>query len=164
MDGLLKSRIFVPLFSRGAINHPTKSRQNISYLKTDSPIDNFLLEQRLALELNKRGLIELISPIMIGDCDELTKNYNNYFGGGCHPSMNDVVVEKIEETIIKELDRQSLGSPLFDNLGVKTIIDNIQKNQGCFIEGSLNDSIEKIVGNITQAIQNLDKDESTVSI
>ena len=157
MDGLLKSRIFVPLFSRGAINHPYNRRQNISELKTDSPIDNFLLEQRLALELNKRGLIELVSPIMIGDCEESTNMFNNYFESGCHPNTKDVVVEEIEKRIISELDRQSLGLPLFDNLGVKTIIDTIFKNQGCFIVGSLDESVEKIVSSITQAKHDLDK-------
>ena len=156
VDGLLKSRIFVPLFSRGAINHPTNKRQNISELTTTSPVDNFLLEQRLALELNKRELIELISPIMVGDCDEMTNTYNNYFGGGCHPVTKDVVVEEIEKRIVSELDRQSLGLPLFEELGVKSIIDAIFKNQGCFIVGSLDESIDKIVSSITQAKQDLE--------
>ena len=96
---------------------------------------------------------------MIGDSDESTKNYNNYFDNGCHSLMKYIVVEKTEERIITELDRQSLGLPLFDNLGVKTIIDNIQKKQGCFIEGSLDESVEKIVDSIALAIHNLDKEE-----
>ena len=119
-----------------------------------------MLEQRLALELNKRELIELVSPIMVGDCDPITNTYNNYFSGGCHPSTKDVVVEAIEKSIISELDRQSLGLPLFDDLGVKSIIDAIFKNQGCFIVGSLDESVEKIVTSITQATKDLDEKDN----
>ena len=49
-DGLLKSRIFLPILSRGAINHPDKSWQNFSQLTTDSNCDNVLLEHLLSLE------------------------------------------------------------------------------------------------------------------
>ena len=49
-DGLLKSRIFLPILSRGAINHPDKSWQNFSQLTADSNCDNVLLEHLLSLD------------------------------------------------------------------------------------------------------------------
>jgi hypothetical protein len=89
-EGLILSRVFVPILSREAINHPTESRQNFSMLTTDSPCDNVLLEYLLALELSIRGLVEKIYPIMFGD--ELSNDagvtvYGNYFALKCNPSL-----------------------------------------------------------------------------
>ena len=84
-DGLLKSRIFLPILSRGAINHPDKSWQNFSQLTAESNCDNVLLEHLLSLELQTRGLVERIYPVMIGDLSGDPGIYANYFGSGCHP-------------------------------------------------------------------------------
>jgi len=65
--GLVNSRIFVCLLSKGAINSPNFSRQNISTLTSDSPCDNLFLEHRLALELKQLGMIEVVYPILIGE-------------------------------------------------------------------------------------------------
>ena len=58
--GLVKSRVFLPLYSRNAINHPTYARQSFALLTPNSNCDNMFLEQRLALELRDRGLIEKV--------------------------------------------------------------------------------------------------------
>ena len=58
--GLVKSRVFLPIYSRNAINHPTYARQSFALLTPDSNCDNMFLEQRLALELRDRGLIEKV--------------------------------------------------------------------------------------------------------
>ena len=58
--GLVSSRTFVCLLSRGAINSPTEPRQNFGALTTDSACDNVLLEQQLALELGQLGLVEKV--------------------------------------------------------------------------------------------------------
>ncbi len=49
-DGLVKSRIFLPLLSKGVLS-------NFEKLRADSYCDNVLLEYNLALELRERGLI-----------------------------------------------------------------------------------------------------------
>ena len=67
-DGLVSSRVFVPVLSRGAINNSTKDWQNLSK-HTSSSNDNVLLEYRMALELKAGGLLEKIYPIMVGDID-----------------------------------------------------------------------------------------------
>lgn len=67
--GLINSKLFLPLFSKMAINHPTVTRQNFSHLTVDSSCDNLFLEQRFALELLKIGLLEHIFPVLIGDFD-----------------------------------------------------------------------------------------------
>jgi serine/threonine protein kinase len=158
VDGLCKSRIFLPIFSRGAINHDTNTRSNLTMLTSSSPVDNFLLEQRLALELSKRGLIELISPVMIGDFDMLTGTYNNYFASGSHPNLSNsstVIVDSIEQIVLSELDRQSLGLPLIDLVSVKSVVDSILKNQGCFIVGEKEVTFNELVVKIDNAVQSL---------
>jgi hypothetical protein len=66
-DGLAKSRSMVVLYSRGAINDPNSDRSNFSRLEEQSPCDNLLLESRLAIELQKAGLLEKIYPVFIGN-------------------------------------------------------------------------------------------------
>jgi serine/threonine protein kinase len=65
--GLAKSAIFIPFLSKNAINHPSNNRQSFEMLTESSPCDNFLLEQRLSLELRERGLIDKILPVFIGE-------------------------------------------------------------------------------------------------
>lgn len=147
-DGLMKSRVFVPLISRNSINHPTNDRSNVSALKDTSPCDNVLLEYNIALELRERGLIELICPILIGDYDDMNDEYSNYFGSKCPPDVSHLkttVVKSIDEKIICELDRQSLGSPLLGSLSVHSILDSIFKNQGLFVEGKAGDAFDNVV-------------------
>lgn len=60
-SGLVNSRTFVCLISRGAINHPTNTRQSYAILKEDSGCDNVLLEHRLAMELRGMGIIEKVT-------------------------------------------------------------------------------------------------------
>lgn len=71
MHGLLRSRVFIPIMSRNAINNPSNEYNNLSKLTESTPyVDNLLLEYRLALELKRRGLIEVIYPILVGDVME----------------------------------------------------------------------------------------------
>ena len=88
--------MFVPLLSRNAF---VNNNQNISNLTTSSPIDNVLLEYRIAAELQTRNMIELICPVMIGDYERDSNTYNNYFKCGSHPNLSTVatvVVDSIE--------------------------------------------------------------------
>ena len=62
-QGLIKSRAFVPLLSRGAIKNPTVPWQNFENLTEGSRCDNVFLEHRLALELREMGFIEKIYPV-----------------------------------------------------------------------------------------------------
>ena len=112
----MKSRIFLPILSRNAINNDNNTRSNFRKLTKYSKCDNVLLEYNLALELRERGLIELVYPVMIGDKvidleaqktldvtnnsisnkddeDFLNDNndfYGNYFRNGCHPNLSDI--------------------------------------------------------------------------
>ena len=71
-DGLVKSRLFLPIISRGAVKTvDSKTNQpawgNWETLKADSGCDNVLLEHRAALECRDRGLLEAVVPLFVGD-------------------------------------------------------------------------------------------------
>jgi serine/threonine protein kinase len=149
-DGLVKSRIFMPIISRGAINHASDARQNITMLTKDSPCDNVLLEYRLALELEERDLIERIHPLLFGDLEpdreSGTVKYKNYFSAGCHPNIQgEVVVDIIEDRLEEHLARVSLGTPLFDNMSVAQIMGNIMQTQVRVVEGPRESALETIL-------------------
>ena len=145
-DGLVKSAYFVCLLSRGAINSPDKSWQNFSKLEKTSKCDNVLLEWRLALELQDRGMIEGVYPVFIGDMDE-SGVYSNYFRSGCHPSpLADCTVDSVESKLAEHLDRQALGQPYRsgDSVGVKATAGLITANQGGFLEGVGREAVQEI--------------------
>lgn len=66
-EGLITSRLFIPIFSKESIASPSDSRRNWSKLTALSDCDNVLLENRIALEAHARGLIEFIFPIFVGE-------------------------------------------------------------------------------------------------
>jgi hypothetical protein len=149
-DGLVKSRIFLPILSRGAINAKEDVRSNFSCLTAESPVDSFLLEQQMALELQSRTLIEKIYPVMMGDeaVDPETGHavYGNYFADGCHPSMpQGVIVESITSKVDEHLNRLSLGTPLHDNMTTDNVLKDITKNQGRLVTGPLKDCTSLIL-------------------
>jgi serine/threonine protein kinase len=152
-DGLINSSCFVCLISRGAINHPTKTWQNFSNMEAGSRVDNVLLEWRLALELRDRYLIEGIFPIFIGDAavNEAGIQYSDYFRSGCHPKpLPDCAIASVEAKLKEHLNRQGQGLPLEDNRSVKDIVESITGNQGGFLRGEPNQSLEVICQAIVQ--------------
>ena len=134
-EGLMSSRAFVPLLSRDSINHPDKAWQNFSKLTADSKIDNVFLEHRLAVELQELGLTEKIFPVFIGDLDSTTSEYSDYFKSGCHPSLSEVTVKSVEEKLRHHMENQALGTPVFPDRTVKSLVDAITACQGAFIVG-----------------------------
>ena len=149
-DGLVKSRCFLPLLSRG-------SSDNFTKLASSSPCDNVLLEYNLALELRERGLIDFIYPVLIGDftvdaTDPNTGNYSKYFQRpplGCHPDLSlngSVCVTSIVNKLQSHLHRLSLGSLLLDqSLTIKWVVDSITINQGFQIEGEKKKAFEELI-------------------
>jgi hypothetical protein len=105
-EGLVSAKAFVPLLSRGAINHPDKPWQNFTQLAADSKCDNVFLEHRLAVELQGLGLIEKIFPVFIGDKDGTSGQYSNYFGAGCHPRLPDIAVAAVEDKLRHHMETQ----------------------------------------------------------
>ena len=114
IEGLISTRIFIPLLSRNAINHPDIAWQNFSQLKSDSRCDNVLLEHALACELVEMGFLDSIFPVFVGDAtrlsddtsDPLAATFSNYFQCGASPSCPSVCVESIDKKIHEHFENQ----------------------------------------------------------
>lgn len=156
-DGLVKSLIFIPIFSRDAINHPSIEKQNLTLLSRSSACDNVLLESRLALELRERNLLTHIYPILIGDRkvegDDLKVTYSDYFDSKCHPTFaNNVLVDSVEAALQDHLNRLCFGTPLLDNMFVDSVLSQIIKNQGCLIEGPKETAFDAVLHDVTHMV------------
>lgn len=152
-NGLIKSRVFVPVLSRRAINDSDNDRQNFAKLTADSPCDNVLLEHCLALEFQSRGLIERVYPILLGD--EITVDgepgFAHYFNTGCHPDLKgDVVVKSVIEKFEFHLNRLCLGTALVSDLAVRSVIRDILSSQGKVADGPASVVIEDITKDINE--------------
>ena len=150
-DGLIKSRAFVALLSRGGL-------QNFDLLTESSRCDNVLLEYRLALELHSFNLLEALFPVMIGDssseCTDPTACiYTDYFNSGCSPKCPDIVVKSVETKLHEHLNSQGLGDPVGSNCTVKDIYQALTKHQGGFIVGG--DAFTTVVESINSMIRNV---------
>ena len=154
-DGLVKSKIFVPIITKESINHSTDPTLNFKLLTNDSNIDNVLLEYWLALELYHRGFIDKIYPIIAGSklSDDM---YGNYFEEGGPPQLKGVVVvEEVEKALLEHLDRLCLGSALLQSLSVKMILSSILKHQGRLIVGDSNTAYKLVVEDVSKMIKKL---------
>ena len=149
-EGLIKSRAFVPLWSRGGL-------QNFQSLAESSRCDNVLLEYRLAEELNSFNLIEFVFPIMIGDssgdsADPRACSYTNYYKSGCSPNCPYIVVKSVEEKLCEHLNNQGLGAPIVPNPTVKGIYQSYSNYQGGFIQGVGGKAFDAVVESINNMI------------
>ena len=150
-EGLIKSRAFVALLSRGGL-------QNFEGLTESSSCDNVLLEYRLAQELHSFHLLEGVYPIMIGDsspdgADPTASTYTNYFRSGCSPRCPNIVVKSVEEKLCEHLNSQGLGDPVGSNCTVMGIYQSLTKHQGAFIQGSGGDAFTAVVESISSMIR-----------
>ena len=99
--GLKRSRVFVPLVSRAAI-------QNFEKIAPASPGDGLLIEYRIALEYKELNIIQDIVPVFIGDRDWSTGLCGNFFEQRCFPVFPDVVCNALEETVKGDLNISSV--------------------------------------------------------
>ena len=90
--GLKRSRVFLPLVSRAAI-------QNFEKLTHGSPADSLLIEYRIALEYKALSIIQDIVPVFIGDRDWSTGLCGNFFDQKCFPIFPDVVCKALEDAV-----------------------------------------------------------------
>lgn len=163
--GIVKSRIFLPIFSKDAMRNQSLPRLNWENLEPNSAVDNVLLEHRLAIEMMSRGLLEKIYPVFAGPrkspATSPTENgkssiiFNKYNfsetmdGESCYPACPDTVVKSIEAKFADHLDRQGLGLTLSgERLTVKTIVSKISQYQGKALEGPIDVEVKKVVDSV----------------
>jgi len=158
---LLESSAFIPILSRGAINHPLNPNQSFVMLNADSACDNLFLEFRLALELREMGMIEKIFPVMIGDLNAAADAYTHYFASGCHPgNASREVVASVEAALRVHLDNQGLGSPYSVSETPHSVLEQITQSPGGFLTGSITVSLPAIVNAIVDMLQQSEEEEN----
>lgn len=152
-EGLIKSKIFVPLLSKKAIKAPFES------LKEDSRADNVLLEHLLALELQAREYLERVYPILISEVDPATNKFGSFFRQGCGPDLSKakgVVVRSVEAKFCEHLENQGLGSPYLEHMAVSDIVDKLLLNQAGRLDGvdggDLRGGFEKLADEIAAMV------------
>ena len=124
VDALCRSNVFVPVLSRAGL-------ANFALLKPDSVCDNVLLEYRLARELQERGRIARIVPVLVGDF--FNKGGDEY---GV-PSCGGVPIASVEAKVAEHLARKDLGMSRLaaDLCGPKPVLDAILAHQGTSFSG-----------------------------
>ena len=131
-NGLANCHVFVPLISSAVISQWSR-------LQPDSPVDNVLLENVLALELKRFSFIDRIFPVLIGGLNKVTGQYDSF----PFLPLSDALVEVSAVTLkMKEhLDRLSLGDPMGKCFLAESIRTEVLKYQGHLVEGNIDDSL-----------------------
>ena len=150
-EGLINSRAFVALMSRGGL-------QSFEHLTESSRCDNVLLEYRLALELQSSNLLEAVCPVMIGDssgdsADPKACTFTHFFKSGCSPRCPDIFVTSVDEKLFEHLNNLGLGAPIISNHTVKDIYQVLTKHQGFFIQGAGDEAFSAAVDSIHSMIR-----------
>ncbi len=155
-QGLIKSRAFLPLLSRGAYGP-------FERLAAGSPCDNVLLEHRLALELHERGLCERIFPVFLGDLDEASGRYGRYLfagPGACHPlAAPEAAVDAVESRLAAHLEKEGLGMPLHEGTGVAEVVKGVCRFQGVLLEGAVEDLRDGMAASLSPVTEFLRRPE-----
>ena len=130
-------------------------------LTADSPCDNVLLEHRLALDLEARGLTEKVYPILIGDYDFTTDTYGRYRWPNLS-AVAGVVVKSVEEKLQMHLNRQALGTPMLESMSVKDVMDAVTAHQGYHVSGVKAAAFEGCVSIIQQMVTGDEQADASV--
>jgi len=148
-DGLCSSDVFVPILSKTAL-------APCAYLTAASACDNVLLECRMALELQHRGHVRAIFPVLVGDLEHhssLGNIHGDFFRGGGMPVCQDnVTVEAVEGKLAEHLERLGLGAPLLPASvrSIKATLAAITCNQGVKLLGVCSDTVDLAVSAIVK--------------
>ena len=140
------------LWSRNDINHPIIDRQSFARLMEDSPCDNVLLEHQLALELRGLGYIEKLFPVLIGDFDDGTNSYSDFFQTDCWPQCPAVSVTAVKSDVRLYMSDQGLGSPLLPDITVREVMGQFRACQGGFIVGNKDKSFTTLADTIVRMV------------
>jgi serine/threonine protein kinase len=153
-DGLVNSKIFLPVISRNALADPVENRRNFAKLTPESN-DNVLLEHWMALDFHKRGLISKIFPVYLGD--RVGESFGHYFETGCTPATENctVVARPVQDKLISQSNRLGLGPPLLRFQPVRDIVANIQTHGGFIAEGERADEFMKLRHGLVETLDDM---------
>ena len=104
------------------------------------------------------GYIQKIFPVMVGDYDAELESYKNFFASGGVPAENHTTVKSVEEKLRHHMDAQALGTPMFSERTVHSVIMEILACQGKIIEGKRDAAFDLVVGEIIKMVQSCKKE------
>ena len=123
-NALIKSLVVVPVLSSAAL-------VRMFDLKSDSNIDNVLLEWTLIVVLLARGHLKFCYPIMVGEVKEDAKDgkfISNLFGDGCIDKLPEVVCTKVADRVNELLVEN--GMTPSESVYTLTVRDTVKKITG----------------------------------
>ena len=89
-----------------------------------------------------------IFPVLIGDFDEATQTYGNFFEAGCKPTCPEVAVASVRLALRQHLDSQGLGAPIQADATVASVLAQVLECQGTKIEGPSKQAIADAVSKV----------------
>ena len=149
-DGLCNCDVIVPVLSKEAL-------ARFADLTAASTYNNVLLEHQLALELQHRGHLRAIFPVLVGELETHNKlgdiwvdfSLKNGISecSGITACQGDVVVEAVEGKLVEHLERLGKGAPQLPRAArtVKATLDAITCNQGVKLEGMCAAAVDNAV-------------------
>jgi len=123
-NALIKSLVVVPILSSAALDR-------MFDLKSDSNIDNVLLEWMLIVVLLARGHLKFCFPIMVGEVNEDAKDgkfISNLFSDGGIDKLPEVVCTKVADRV-NELLVENRMAPL-ESVHTYTVRETVKKITG----------------------------------
>jgi len=136
-------------------------------LTPSSACDNFLLEHRLALELEHHDADHgrLVLPILRGELAELGtlgECYGDFFKDEGVPACPEVVVDSVESKLAEHLERAGKGAVRGAPKTVKESLVKILGHQGVFVKGPRIDAVDGAVKEIVRAAYWVERTSSEV--
>jgi len=133
-----------------------------------------LVEYRLAIELQRRGLLLGIYPVFVGDAgkDPTLPDLRSAYtfadgpkGSASHPQQPaEVVVDSVEEKVRDHLASMGLDRPVVPEMTVKEILEEVCRQSGSLMAGSIllaSEAVSRQVGAmIAEAKRAEDEEES----
>ena len=149
--GICDSACFVPILSRGAL-------APYSTLAEESPVDNMLLEQQVALELHSRGMIAAICPVLVGElfhAAEISTErlYTDFFESESKPSCDKVIVRSIDKALADNMTKVGVQGELVRTAPqrtVKSTLNALLTFQALMLKGLETMAVQNVVQNLTE--------------
>ncbi len=119
--GLINSLVVVPIVSSAAL-------VRMFALKSDSNIDNVLLEWMLIVVLLARGHLKCCYPIMLGEVEEDSKDgkfISNLFSDGGIDKLPEVVCTKVADRVNELLVENGMAPS--ESVHAYTVLDTVKK-------------------------------------
>ena len=150
VDGMLDSAMIVPVLSAQML-------AGFENLSPQSACDNVLLEHTMMQELEQRGEIKGIFPVMVGEM-KADGRYANFFEAKAAITLPPVQVAAVSEKLRSHLGRAKKGAPRSAaalSATVPQVLDGLLEYQGELMAGDADVDLENVVKAVVSTIEGL---------